>query len=867
VNKVRFIHDLNVEIKNKVGLLTVERIIEMNNNEKVNILLVDDRPENLLALEAIIEHEGLNLVTASSGEEALRSLLKYDFAAILLDVQMPGIDGFETAKIIKAREKTKNVPILFITANNMESEHIFTGYSMGAVDYILKPFDPIILKAKVDAFVEIYKMNRILIKQAEILTNKTNELEQSYQELSKITSDLRVSEALANVISETSIDSMLVIDQEGMVLKVNPAVEKMFGYKATEILGQNILMLFTGDESQEYLLFVLDTINNLEHILGHNLRELTATRRNGEEFPVEIQVGKRFVQDQCIVACTIRDLTRQKEYENEITHMAYHDWLTDLPNRRKFNDELKMQLQVAKSNNQPLALLYVDMDHFKSINDSLGHIVGDTVIQKMAKRLKNCLRNEDFVARVGGDEFNILLPKTNRELAVELAEEIMEVFKEPFLIDNYELFVTACTGVSIFPYDGEDAGTLVKNADAALYRAKEHGRNSFKVFHSGMNIQSYRSFQLQNDLRKALERNEFKLVYQPRIHIGTSKITSAEALIRWDHPNWGMILPSEFIPLAEESNLIVEIGKWVLAEACRQNKAWQEAGLEPIRIAVNFSSQQFLQKDLIENISSILTQTGITPDRIEIEITESVIFKNELAMTQTLKKLRNMGIYLSMDDFGMGYSSLKYLRQFPVHSLKIDKSFIQDLSSRSPESISLVAAIVSLAHSLKMSVVAEGVETEGQLNQLRELECEEFQGYFFSPPVSANEFEDFLFKSQDKTEEKNIKPIAYKPTKNVIHKGTDFTESDLNPNGAILSAALTRIQTIYSISSREMDVFKLIVEGLSNKEISEKLFISEHTVKNHITRIFQKLTVNDRLQAMAKVYQTCIDEGEGLLLS
>jgi len=837
----------------------------MNNKEKVNILLVDDRPENLLALEAIIEHEGLNLVKASSGEEALRFLLKYDFAAILLDVQMPGIDGFETAKIIKAREKTKNVPILFITANNMESEHIFNGYSMGAVDYILKPFDPIILKAKVDAFVEIYKMNQILIRQAAILTKKSEELERSYQELSRTTSELRVSEALANVISETSIDSMLVIDQEGIILKVNPAVEKMFAYNEAEILGQNILMLFRNQAAQEYLRYVLETINNLEHIVGNqNPRELTGTRKNGEDFPVEIQVGKRFVQDKCIVACTVRDLTSKKKYEDEITHMAYHDWLTDLPNRRKFNTELKRHLQEAKTQNQPLALMYVDMDHFKSINDSLGHFVGDTVIQMMAKRLKKSLRKSDLVARVGGDEFNILLPNTNREFAVEMAEQIMEVFKEPFLIDNYELFVTACTGVSIFPYDGEEAGVLVKNADAALYRAKEQGKNSFKVFHSGMNIQSYRSFNLQNDLRKALERNEFKLVYQPRINIETSKITSAEALIRWDHPNWGIILPSEFIPLAEESGQIVEISKWVLEEACRQNKSWQNAGLEPIRIAVNFSSQQFLQKDLIESISHILNKTGTTPEMIEIEITESVIFKNELAMTHTLKKLRNMGIYLSMDDFGMGYSSLKYLRQFPVHALKIDRSFIHDLTSNSQESISLISAIVSLAHSLNMAVIAEGVEVEAQLNLLRELECEEFQGYLFSPPVSAPEFEDFLLKSQEKEVATNTKTIAYLPNNPGVHNSEVFNESDLNPNGSILKAALTRIKTIYSISAREMDVFNLIVEGLSNKEISDKLFISEHTVKNHITRIFQKLTVNDRLQAMAKVYQTCIDEGKSL---
>ncbi|MBM4764511.1 EAL domain-containing protein [Bacillus sp. B15-48] len=736
----------------------------MTFNEKVNILIVDDRPENLLALEAIIEREELNIIKASSGEEALRFLLKNEVAAVLLDVQMPGIDGFETAEIIKAREKTRNVPILFITANNMESEHIFTGYSMGAVDYLLKPFDSIILKAKVDAFVEIYKVNQILKKQAEELKKQRDELENSYLTLSKTTSQLRISEELSNVISETSIDSMLIIDEKGTILKANPAVEMAFGFEEAELLGKNIHLLFSEPSSLKSVKSMLEMISQAEKIQRNGkLKELMATKKDGSLFPAEIQVGKRFVQDKCIVAITIRDLTNQKQYEETITHMAYHDWLTNLPNRRNFNDEINRIIPVAKKVQEPFALLYVDMDHFKFINDSLGHLIGDSALQEMAERLMNCLREDDFVARVGGDEFNLLLPNTNRDEALEFAEVILEAFKQPFFIDRFELFITACIGISVFPFDGEDAMTLIKNADAALYRAKEQGKNMYKVYHSGMNLQSFRSFNLQNDLRKAIEQNEFFLVFQPRINIATGKVTSAEALIRWKHPSWGNIFPAEFIPLAEETGQIVEIGEWVLQEACRQNRAWQQAGLSPIRMAVNFSSQQFLQKDLVETIAQILDETGNTADLLEIEITESIVFKNEVAMTQTLKKLRELGIYLSMDDFGTGYSSLNYLRHFPVHSLKIDKSFIQDLSNNSQESIAFIQAIISLAHSLRMSVVAEGVETTEQLNVLTDLHCEEIQGYLFSPPILANEFEEFLLKNkenphlvEEKTTEANI---------------------------------------------------------------------------------------------------------------
>ncbi|MER2057876.1 MAG: EAL domain-containing protein [Niallia sp.] len=835
----------------------------VSNEMKINILLVDDRPENLLALEAIIEQKEYNLIKAFSGEEALKYLLKYDFAAILLDVQMPGMDGFGTAKIIKAREKTKNIPILFITANNMDSEHIFTGYLLGAIDYILKPFDPIILKTKVERLVEIYKMNQMLKKQAERLEEKKVELEKANKELMRISSDLLVSEALANVTSETSSDSMLVLDKDGFILKVNPTVERMFLYTNQELLHQNIKRLFSSEKTQKYVHAILTAIHNLESIHGYeNNKEVELTRKDGTHFPAEIQFGKRYVQEKCIVACTIRDITRKKEDERRITHMAYHDGLTDLPNRRLFNDQLKQYVNKAKDNFEPLALLYLDMDRFKYINDSLGHFIGDRVLCEISKLLKRCMRNHDFVARVGGDEFNIILPNTNRETALERAEFILKEFRNPIYIDNYELFITTSIGISVFPYDGEDASILTKNADAALYRAKEAGKNQYNVFHSGMNLQSYRKFIMQNDLRKALERKELKLVYQPKLDLETNQINGAEALVRWEHPNWGTIMPSEFIPLAEETGAIIEIGEWVFRTACEQIKLWGKNGVSPIRVAVNFSARQFLQKDVLTKIEDILKETDINPNLIEIEITESVLIGNETNIGNLFHHFKKIGIHVTIDDFGIGFSSLNYLRRFPLQTLKIDKSFIQDISNKQTESIALIQSIISLAKALHMSVIAEGVETREQLNLLKELHCQEIQGYLFSPPISSEKLELLLSKNAGGKNNPLLESELTLLKNNVPFTNAPSLNGSFDTNQEILTAALNKIRMIYSISNREMDVFELIVQGLSNKEISDKLFISEHTVKNHITKIFQKLMVNDRLQAMAKVYNACMEEGK-----
>jgi diguanylate cyclase (GGDEF)-like protein/PAS domain S-box-containing protein len=826
----------------------------------VNILLVDDRPENLIALEAIVEKEEYRLIKASSGEEALKCLLRHDFALILLDVQMPGIDGFSTAKIIKARERTRNIPIIFITANSLDTEHVFNGYSVGAVDYILKPFDPFVLKAKVERYVEMYRLNQQLVRHAEELAEKTRELENANVRLVRTTADLHASEALANVISDTSLDSMIVVDQDGIVLKVNPAVRRMFGYDGSALLGDNIAKLFPRGASGSAVAEMVRGVQYSDRLrTGEQPAEIIAQRSDGSVFAAEIQLGKRYVNDRCFIACTIRDVEKKKRAQETIEHMAYHDGLTNLANRRRFNDILAERLKKAKETNQPLTMMFLDMDRFKHINDSLGHLIGDRVLKGIADRLLQLKREHDFVSRLGGDEFNIVLPNTNREDALDLAEDILEGFRKPFSIDNYELFVTLSIGISVFPYDGEDAISLMKSADAALYRAKEHGNSKIQIFHSGMNIRTYRAFVMQNDLRRAIDRKEMEIVYLPRIDIGTGAVTCAEAVMRWNHPDWGVIPSSEFMPLAEESSQSGEFGEWMFHAVCRQCRLWQDASVPLSRISVAFPSQQWIQKNMLDKVRKTIAEFGIEPGRIELEVKESDIMQNESMVMKTLSKLRELGVSVSIVGFGTGYSSLNLLRHFPVHALKIDKSFIQDISNRSALATALITAMVSLAHGLEMKVIAEGVETGEQLAILRKFECDEIQGYLFSPPILPEEFEEFLTRSLPESIVQRDDEPGVLPLRVVAP-----IELPMSQNQEVLRLALQRTREMYSISAREMEVFELIVDGASNKEISDRLFISEHTVKNHITHILQKLNVNDRLQAMAKVYQTCIEEGRSL---
>jgi diguanylate cyclase (GGDEF)-like protein len=423
-----------------------------------------------------------------------------------------------------------------------------------------------------------------------------------------------------------------------------------------------------------------------------------------------------------------------------MTHSAQHDFLTGLPNRMLLNDRVNQAIVLAPRHNKKVAVLFLDLDGFKHINDSLGHPIGDKLLQSISKRLVSCVRSSDTVSRQGGDEFVVLLSEMEQqEDAAISAIRVLEAVAEAHSIDHHDLHLTASIGVSVYPDDGLDAETLIKNADTAMYQAKENGRQSYQFFKPAMNVRAVERQSIEESLRRALERKEFSLHYQPKIKLGTGEITGAEALIRWTHPTRGPVSPANFIPVAEDCGLILPIGHWVLREACKQARAWLDAGLPLGTIAVNISSMEFREDNFLESVFATLSETGLDPKFLELELTESVLMKRAESAASVLKALRARGVQIAVDDFGTGYSSLSYLRKFPIDALKIDQSFVRQITS-APDDTTIVTAVISMGRSLKLRVVAEGVETQGELSFLQAHQCEEAQGYYFSRPVLPQQF-------------------------------------------------------------------------------------------------------------------------------
>jgi diguanylate cyclase (GGDEF)-like protein/PAS domain S-box-containing protein len=445
------------------------------------------------------------------------------------------------------------------------------------------------------------------------------------------------------------------------------------------------------------------------------------------------------------------DITERKQTEGmlrnseaRMTHSAQHDFLTGLPNRLLLNDRVNRAIAMAPRHKKKVAVLFLDLDGFKHINDSLGHPTGDKLLQSIAARLSACVRSADTVSRQGGDEFVVLLAEVEHEEDPAItAKRMLGAVSEPHSIDQHDLHVTTSIGVSVYPDDGLDAETLIKNADTAMYQAKETGRQGYRFFKASMNVRAVERQSIEENLRRALERQEFALHYQPIINLRTREITGAEALIRWAHPTRGLLSPAQFIPVAEDCGLIVPIGNWVLHEACLQARAWMDAGLPRITMAVNISAIEFRQEDFLPGIFAILEDAGWDPEFLELELTESVLMKNSERAQDILKTLRTRGVQLAVDDFGTGYSSLSYLTKFPIHALKIDQSFVRQITS-SPQETTIVTAVIAMSRSLKLRVVAEGVETQAEMAFLQAHECDEAQGYYFSRPVPPRQFAQLL---------------------------------------------------------------------------------------------------------------------------
>ncbi|WP_226536194.1 bifunctional diguanylate cyclase/phosphodiesterase [Fictibacillus halophilus] len=532
---------------------------------------------------------------------------------------------------------------------------------------------------------------------------------------------------------ESANDAIILSDSTGTIISWNQGAEFIFGFNKNEVIGEK-LQIIIPEKYQEAHQKGMDRYlaTGEPKVMGKTV-ELEGVRKDGSEFPIELSLASWREDGNVFFSSIIRDISLRKKNEEKINQMIYRDPLTGLPNRLLLNDRLAQALDQANNNKQTLGIMFIDLDRFKYINDTLGHAVGDELLIEVAKRIEACVGKADTVSRQGGDEFIVLVPNTTSDEVTKKAQKVIDSFSHSVMLNEQELFVTPSIGISMYPGDGRDIEALIKNADTAMYRVKEQGKNNFQFYTPEMNEAVTKKMQLEVGLRKALERNEFHIVYQPQIDVKTEQVIGAEALLRWEHPEWGSISPAEFIPIAEETGLILQIGEWVLRGACLQNKQWQKDGFRELRVAVNISSRQFQQSDLVERVSEILKETGLAPEYLELELTESIIQDSKYAV-EKMQQLKEMGIHLSIDDFGTGYSSLSYLKTFPIHTLKIDQSFTRNIYA-DPKDASLVETIIAMAHNLNLKVIAEGVETEEQLQFLQDKQCNEAQGYYFSRPI------------------------------------------------------------------------------------------------------------------------------------
>ena len=535
----------------------------------------------------------------------------------------------------------------------------------------------------------------------------------------------------------TNLIGMLFVDLAGRILDVDESFLHTVGCARTELPAR--IHDLTSPEDRR-----LDD-EAFEKLMAFGACapfEKTLVRRDGSLVPVLF--GAALYEEE--IACFVVDLSQNKQAQEKLNHLAYHDALTDLPNQTLFKDRLKQAIAMSRRNDQMQAVLLLNLDRFKTINDSLGYMAGDRLLQSVAQRLTSCVRESDTVARFGGDEFAILLTHVPRaQEAANVARAVKEALDQAYLFDDQEVFVASSIGIAVYPTDGRDTGSLLKNAGAALDRAKVQGGNNYQFYTAGGTTRALKQLVLESNLRGALERNEFVVHYQPQVDTRSFQLLGMEALVRWQHPSLGLLYPKEFIPLAEDSGLIIQLGDWVLRTACTQSMAWQDAGLAPMRLSVNFSARQFQQATFISSVASILKDTNLDPRWLELELTESSIMKDPEVAIEKLHELKLMGIRVAIDDFGTGYSSLNYLKRFPIDTLKIDRSFVSDIC-KDPHDTAIVRAIITLGHALDLTVVAEGVETQEQLQYLTSLDCDVLQGFLFSKSLTVSAFEELLME-------------------------------------------------------------------------------------------------------------------------
>jgi len=693
-------------------------------DERPVALVIDDDRSTRLMTSSLLEQAGFIVEQASDGLEGCDAFERFKPGIILLDVVMPKMDGFAVCEKIRSSSAGQHIPVLMMTGLD-DIDSINRGYQAGATDFITKPINWTILQHRLR-----YMWRGTLI---------------SY--------NLRKSEAKTRALVNALPDLLIQVGKDGIIqdLKFHNAYYNVFSPE--KLLHRRIDQVFPDDVSKP--------------IMEHLGLALSKGEMQFFEHKLDLPEGPHHYEWRIVnngsdeALAIVRDITDRKVTEERIALLAYHDPLTGLLNRHSFKEHLDQAVNQARRNGHYVSTLFLDLDRFKRINDTLGYNVGDLLLQGVADRIQDCIRKGDCTARqvsdictssisrLGGDEFTILLPEIKQvQDTGKIAKRIMESLSRPFIVAGHEVFVTASMGITVFPLDGENADSLLKNADSAMYNAKEQGRNNFQFYSESMNASSFKRLELETSMRKALDREEFVLYFQPQVSLLSGKMAGMEALIRWNHPQMGLVQPLDFIPLAEETGLIVSIGEWVMCAACIRNKALVDMGLEPGRVAVNISSLQFRRHSLVNMVKKALEVSGLDPGHLELELTESSIMKNMEVSAKILMELKSMGIGLAIDDFGTGYSSLAYLRRFPLDVLKIDRSFIKGIPE-DHDGAAIAAAIIAMAHTLNLKVVAEGVETLEQLSFLREQGCDEVQGYLFSPAVPPEEIENYLKKEAE----------------------------------------------------------------------------------------------------------------------
>ena len=697
-------------------MTTADRQQEKETIGDARILLCDDDPRLLDSLRALLELYDYQVETALGGQNAIDMLAGNRYDLILLDLKMPNVSGHDVMNYMS----TNNINTMTIVVSGETSlDDISKALRHGAYDYLKKPYVPEELTATVN--------NAIRKK----LLENSNVLMQAR---------LNQSERLHRFIVNNSPDIIFILDNKGHFSFINSKIEALLNYSRTELIGKHISAL-VDDEDLEKANYFFEHATNPH--LGIQTAELmlkphtpSASKRHFELslWPIEEtdNKGSFKTSQRYRIYGTARDISERMEAEAFINFQAYHDLLTRLPNRALFKDRLSMAITQAQRNDTQLAVMFIDLDRFKVINDSLGHTMGDRLLQAVSQRLQTSIRKGDTLSRFGGDEFTLLLPDVkDAESAAQISEKILADIKKPFQLSGHELYVGASIGITLYPESGDNMDALIKNADIAMYRVKKTGKDGYQLFSKEMHSASTERLMLEQDMRRAIDNDEFDICYQPQINITNQQICGVEALIRWNHPTLGRLAPAEFIAIAEDSRLIVDLDLYTLRRACQEMRHYHDNGMPDLHLAVNLSPVMVERDDFVDSILGILREEQFAAPLLELEITENILMNDRQDIIAKLLLLTNEGIHLAIDDFGTGYSSLSYLQNFPINTLKIDRTFIQTIKNSDDEAC-IVNAIVAMAKGLKMSIVAEGVESREQLHYLRSLGCDVVQGYLFS---------------------------------------------------------------------------------------------------------------------------------------